>query len=287
MELVNIELEALELEDFDIELTGFDYNPLQDEVEGLTDEDEVPDVPKDPVTVLGDVWLCGNHRVMCGDSTAITDVDKLMNGQKADMVFTDPPYGIGLDKEGQKLGKSKPYGAVLNDDSTDVAREAIHIILSMGIDSILIWGGNYFTDVLPPKSSWVIWDKQGGKHVTYADCEMAWLNSGKPARIFQHIWDGFRRDSERGEERTHPTQKPIELCAECLNEMDGGSSVLDLFGGSGSTLIACEKTNRKCFMMELDTKYCDVIVKRWQEFTGKSATLESDGRKFSDNKEPD
>jgi len=222
--------------------------------------------------ILGEVYELGSHRLLCGDATKKEYVDLLMNGEKADMVFTDPPYGVSIvSKDGSVGGGTQgKYKSVIGDEDTNTAKNAIKIIMSMQIPKILIWGGNYFTDILPSVSSWIIWDKQGGKHVTFADCEMAWTNTDKPARIFQHIWDGFRRDSEKGEMRIHPTQKPVQLCSECFEEL-GGKSVMDLFGGSGSTLIACEKTNRKCYMMEIDPHYCSVIIERWENFTGKKA----------------
>ena len=240
-------------------------------------------LPKQPKPELGRIYQLGRHILMCGDATDESDVKRLMGSDKADMVFTDPPYGIGLDKEGQTLGKSKQYGAVLNDDSTAVAKKAIDIIFGLDIPLIFIWGGNYFADILPPVPSWIIWDKQGGKHVTYADCEMAWTNSGKPARIFLHIWDGFRRDSEKGEERTHPTQKPVALFVECMREMSKEAIiVLDLFGGSGSTIIACEQTGRHCRMMELDPQYVQVIIERWEKMTDETAIDIESGKKWDE-----
>ena len=289
-ELLAIELEGLADEDYDLELIGFDESELeglidgQDDTEPLSGEDEVPEVAGEPVVKLGEVWLLGKHRVMCGDSTSTTDVASLTEGKKADMVFTDPPYGISIVSADGSVGGGarRKYNKVLGDEDTSVALIAIEIALEICDGNILFWGGNYFTDILQPMPSWIVWDKQGGKHVSFADCEMAWTNTGQPARIFQHIWDGFRRDSERGEMRVHPTQKPVALCEECIKELGDGEIVLDLFLGSGSTLVACEKINRKCYGMELDPRYCDVIIKRWQEYTGEEATRESDGVLFDE-----
>lgn len=284
IDMLKIELEHLQEVDFDIDLLGFDSDftdgLLLEETEGLTDEDEVPEAPEEPKTKRGDVWLLGNHRLMCGDSTSIDEVERLMDKLKPNVIFTDPPYGIGFDKVGQKIGKSQEYGAVLNDQDSNVAKESFKLATSMKIPELFFWGANHYSSVLPDASCWLVWDKQGGKSVTYADCELCYTNINKPVRMFTHIWDGFRRDSEKGQSRVHPTQKPVKLFTDIWDKLNTGQVVLDLFGGSGSTLIACEKTNRNCFMMELDEKYCDVIIKRWQDFTGKQATLESTGETY-------
>ena len=283
-EILAAELKRLD-DEIDLSLLGFDDDELArlldlQSDEGLTDEDVVPEVPEQPLTVLGDVWLLGNHRVMCGDSTSIDAVEKLMNGAKANAVFTDPPYGIGLDQEGQKLGKSQKYGAVLNDANGDVAKESFQMAVAMNVPEMYFWGANHYSSVLPDSSCWIVWDKQGGKSVTYADCELCYTNIDKPVRMFTHIWDGFRKDSEKGEKRIHPTQKPVKLFEEIWQKFNTGQVILDLFGGSGSTLIACENSDKNCYMMELDTRYCDVIIKRWQDYTGEQATHEATGKTF-------
>ena len=242
----------------------------------------MPTPPEEPVTKLGDIWLCGEHRVMCGDSTKEENILKLLNGFKPNAIFTDPPYGIGFDKKNQKIGKSKFYGAVLNDNNNKTAKESFLIAKKMNIPELYFWGANHYSSILPDSSCWIVWDKQGGKSVTYADCELCFTNIDKPVRMFTHIWDGFRRDSERNVERLHPTQKPIKLFTDIWKKFNTGQVILDLFLGSGSTIIACQKTDRLCYGIELDSKYCDVIVKRWQNYTGEEATLESDGAKFND-----
>ena len=290
-DLLSLELLNLRELDFDLDLIGFGEDELDQIIqssverqEGKTDPDDVPEVTEKPKTRRGDVWLLGNHRLMCGDATFIDDIDKLMNGNKAGMVFTDPPYGIGLDKDGQKLGKSQPYKAVLNDHNTDVAIDAFGLAASICSGCVFFWGANYYSQALPGGPCWIVWDKQGGKHVTYADVELCYSNITAPSRMFTHIWDGFRRDSEKNEKRVHPTQKPVKLIEDIWLFFDSfiaDGLVLDMFGGSGSTLIACEKTNRVCYMMELDTHYCDVILNRWQNFTDKEAILESTGEKYN------
>jgi DNA modification methylase len=286
IDLLKVELQDLDAQGFDLTLTGFELGELSDllaePTEGLTDEDAVPDVPEVPVTVEGDVWLLGRHRLMCGDSTSIDAVDKLMDGMKPNAVFTDPPYGIGLDKEGQKLGKSQAYGAVMNDHSGQAAKDAFALAVSMKVPELYFWGANHYSSCLPDSSCWIVWDKQGGKSVTYADCELCYTNIDKPVRMFTHIWDGFRRDSEKGEKRVHANQKPVGLFVDIWAKFNMGQVVLDLFGGSGSTLLAAEKTDRVCRMMELDPKYCDVIIKRWQDFTGQTAMLEATGQTFAE-----
>ncbi len=170
-ELLKIELEQLKELDFDLGLIGFSDDELAllmggETTEGLVDEDQVPELVDDPVTVLGDVWLLGNHRLMCGDSTSIDAVDKLMDGQKADMVYTDPPYGISVVGKNGKVGgdnlaKNGVYAPIAGDESIDVAIEAIHVIKTLQPDVQIIWGGNYYANALDNVASWIVWDKRG------------------------------------------------------------------------------------------------------------------------------
>jgi len=287
-EMLRVELDALGVDGFDLELTGFSLDEIADlqieEVpEGLTDEDAVPEAPYEPVTVEGDVWVLGNHRLMCGDSTSIDAVDRLMNGLKPNVVFTDPPYGISIVSENGSVGggTTGKYREVIGDGDTNVAADAFRLCEGLGIPEIFFWGANHYSSVLPNSSCWVVWDKQGGKSVTFADCELCYTNLKKPVRMFTHIWDGFRRDSENGEMRVHPTQKPVKLFTDIWEKFNTGQVVMDLFLGSGSTLIACEVSDRVCYGMELDPKYCDVIINRWQQYTGKEAVLESTGETFN------
>ena len=305
-ELLRQEIAELKDMDFDIDLLGFDLDELNllmdepDESEGLTDEDDVPDVPEKPVTKLGDVWILGNHRLMCGDSTSIDAVETLMAGQKANMVFTDPPYGISIVK-GSKVCGDKPYGSknkkgtvgasnvvkaneyapIAGDDSIDVAIDAIQVISALNPQVQIIWGGNYYANHLPNSSCWVVWDKQNTGN--FADCELAWTNQDSAVRKFEHMWNGMIKASENGAKRVHPTQKPIALAEWCYDQYGKDCvTILDLFGGSGSSLIACETRKKRGFVMELSPAYCDVIIKRWQEFTGKQAIFESTGQTYND-----
>jgi len=293
IDLLKVELGDLQGLDFDLALTGFDpgelENFLAEKTEGLTDPDAVPETPANPVTVLGDVWLMGKHRLMCGDSTSIEQAETLTKGNGVDFVFTDPPYGVAVVKSGMVgadfgVAKKGSYKPIIGDETTDTAIEAYNACVAIGAKKIVLWGGNYFADRLPPSSCWLVWDKRGDTGIvnTFADCELAWSNMTGPARIYKQLWNGMIREGER-DKRVHPTQKPIALCEWGIsNYTEKGASVLDLFLGSGSTLIACEKTSRVCFGMEMSPDYCDVIVKRWQEFTGNKATLESTGQTFED-----
>lgn len=291
--MLSVELQDLK-DDIDLSLLGFDpdeldslLNPVE-ETEGLTDEDAVPEVPVEPKTKLGDIYILGNHRLMCGDSTSITDVEKLMDGNNVDMVYTDPPYGISIVSNGS-VGGSKPFGSIggsnivktnkyapiAGDDSIDVAVEAIQVINTLGAKVEIIWGGNYYANNLNNSSCWIVWDKNNTGN--FADAELAWTNQKTAVRIFKHTWNGMIKGSEHGQKRVHPTQKPIALAEWCYDQYGKECrTVLDLFAGSGSSLIACETKNKYGYMMELSPAYCDVIVKRWEDFTGKKATLLSE-----------
>lgn len=162
----------------------------------------------------------------------------------------------------------------IGDDTTETAQQA-YDILSRMCDKIIMWGGNYFLDFLPSSDGWLIWDKRGesGIRNNFADGEMAWCSFHTPVRIYHQLWNGMIREGEH-EKRVHPTQKPIRMLSEILKDFTKeGEIVIDVFGGSGSTLIACEQFNRKCYMCELDPHYCDVIIQRWENLTGKKAVL--------------
>ena len=244
--------------------------------EGLIDDDEIPEV-KESIVKRGDIWQLGEHRVMCGDSTSSDDVAKLMNGEKADMVFTDPPYGINIvDKKTNKVGagnlaKNQVYSEVIGDDTTETAKNFYNTCVSLGMKNFIIWGGNYFVDFLPFSSSWIVWDKRGDMNSNnFADGEMAWCSFHTRIRIYKQIWNGMIREGESGK-RVHPTQKPLRTLTEIIKDHIKGDIIYDGFLGSGSTLIAAEQSNKKCYGMELDEKYCDVIINRWEQFTGLKA----------------
>ena len=242
------------------------------------DVDEALNDIEEPIAKIGQVYKLGEHRLMCGDSTNENDVKKLMNNNKANMVFTDPPYGIDVVGENGTIGKGNKakagvYSKVIGDETTETAKKA-YDILSRQSDKQILWGGNYFVDFLPFSDGWIIWDKRvDSPSNNFADGEMAWCNFHTRVRIYHHLWNGMIQEGKR-EKRVHPTQKPVKLIGDVLKDFTSEhDKILDGFGGSGSTLIACEQLNRKCYMMELDPKYVDVIIKRWEQYTGKQAEL--------------
>jgi len=179
------------------------------------------------------------------------------------MVFTDPPYWIWLDKEWQTIWKSQRYWAVLNDWDNTVAIDVFNLVSWLWIEILFFWWANHYSNILPPSPCWIVWDKQWWKHVTYADVELCYSNIDAPARMFSHIWDWFRKDSEKWEKRVHQTQKPVKLIEEIWKYFDiKADIVLDLFWWSGSTMVACHQLNRKCYMSELDPKYVQTIINR-------------------------
>jgi DNA modification methylase len=251
----------------EINIDKFDDNFFNDPD---TKEDEVPDLEEDKPAIikLGDLIELGNHRLLCGDSTVKENVDKLMGCEKADMVFTDPPYGVKRDKGfsgfggfGQPIARKKYEG---NWDNTIPEKETFELLISLGKIS-LIFGGNYFAHLLPKSKHWLVWDKKNTMP-TFGDAELIWTNVERDSvKIKEFQYNGL---IGKEKERFHATQKPIGLLELLLNEYSEKTNcIIDLFGGSGSTLIACEKTNRKCLMMELDEKYCDVIISRYCNYT--------------------
>jgi DNA modification methylase len=295
--LLGLEIMDLKEMGFDLDLIGFDADEIGalfpvEETAGLTDEDAVPEAPEKPVTVEGDVWVLGRHRLMCGDSTSIDAVERLMDGRKADMVFTDPPYGV--EYQSNKRTKSAKFDVLKNDDTfLDVAP----IIEACSSGWVFVWtswkvqtkwieqfaGLGYPTNI-------VVWHKPGGgigdlKKTFYSDYEIALVWHRGAELCGKRIGSVWTVNKDGASTYVHPTQKPVALAVEALDKTTRVSaSVLDLFGGSGSTLIACEKTARDCRLMELDPKYCDVIIKRWQDFTGQQATLEATGQTYDELK---
>ncbi len=258
-----------------LDLAEIDWRPEHNNVE--IEEDEIPEIPKKPVSKYGDRYALGIHVLMCGDATSRDDVQKLVGNHKADIIFTDPPYGINVvknNKVGADFGVAKKgkYNPVIADGTTETARKAFDVIKDFAPKQI-IWGGNYFTDFLPKSSGLIVWDKRvdSGIKNTFADGEVAWCSFHTPIRIYRQLWNGMIREGEK-QKRVHPTQKPTRLTGNIINDFTRqGAVVLDVFGGSGTTLIACEQIGRKCLTMELDPGYVDVIVERWENLTGKKA----------------
>ena len=289
-DLLKLNLTNLYDQEFDLKLTGFSEDELSgllpdlNIVDGLTDEDDVPECLEKPITKEGDLWVCGEHKVMCGNSTSINAVKKLIDGNKAEILFTDPPYNVAFN------GRSGNFDVIKNDnlekkEFNKFIHEFVNTFKTLNINTYYIccnWAFyGVLQQILEPKAC-IVWAKN-----------VFGLGRGYRHQHEFILFDGFidasiTNESDLWEIKKdvnykHPTQKPVTLSLRAIkNSTKQGNGVLDLFGGSGSTLIACEKTNRKCYMMELDPKYCDVIVKRWQNYTGKEAVLESDGTKFND-----
>lgn len=287
--LLMMELRDLQLEEFDLTLTGFDPDELERYLTDLEPpedgEGESPgDEPEgDPVSIPGDIWVCGPHRIGCGDAADPAFIDTLLAGAKPDLVYCDPPYGIGeaagRNKSRSKIAKSKDYG---NDDwDNRIPYEAIQTALSLS-KNVVLWGGNYFADRLPASSCWLVWDKDNGVN-DFADAELAWTSYAKAVRLFTFKWQGMLQgDMANKETRVHPTQKPVALHRWAFETLDAGGIVVDLFGGSGSTLIACERTGRACFTCDITPKYVDAMVRRWQAEAGTHAVHAVTGDVFPD-----
>ena len=313
-ELLGLELGELRDEGFDISLTGFTEEELaglivEEIPEGLTDEDQVPEVPEDPVTKLGDIWVLGKHRLMCGDSTSIDAIETLMQGQFADMWLTDPPYNValGFDEtpEQAKKRNRRTDGLTVKNDKmdNDSFRQFLRDSYSAADANMkagavfYIWhadseGYNFrgaASDIGWKIRQCLIWRKSSlvmGRqdyHWMHEPCLYGWKEGAG------HLWASDRKQTtifdfvKPSRNGQHPTMKPVELFEyQMLNNTKGSDIVLDSFGGSGTTIIACEKHGRIARLMELDEKYCDVIIKRWQDFSGQEAVLESTGDKYND-----
>lgn len=282
--------------EIDMESFGFEFE-VEEEQKEVEEDDFDAELPEEPKAKIGDVYQLGNHRLMCGDSTSVTDIDILLNGNKIDMIYTDPPYGMNLDTDysGMKNnlnfaneknftgGKKYAQGIV-----DDFEPEMINTIMSLNVKETFLWGADYFAELLPDKNegSWIVWDKRANGNddieedyssdKMYGSCfELCWSKNKHKRDIARVKWAGvFGTEQEFDHKRHHPTQKPVKLSEWFLKRYSKEQeNILDLFGGSGSTLIACEQLNRKCFMMELDTHYVDVIIARWEQFTGGKAVL--------------
>jgi DNA modification methylase len=306
-ELLRLEFGDLKLDDFNVALTGFVSDELDkllgaEQIEGLADPDEAPEVPAEAVSKPGDVWILGDHRVLCGDSTVMTDVEKLMGGQLADIAVTDPPYNVdyGNSAKDKMRGKDR---RILNDALGEgfhqflydtcvnllmVTKGACYICMS---SSELHTLQKAFTDAGGKWSTFIIWAKnaftlgRADYQRQYEPILYGWKDGS------QHYWCGARDqgdvwfvDKPRVND-LHPTMKPVELVERAItNSSKSRDIVLDLFGGSGTTLIAAERTDRSARLMELDPKYVDVIVQRWQDYTGDKAVLHGEDRTFDDLK---
>lgn len=278
-------LDEMEKNGTDISTLGLDES-IEKIIEQLNGaeivEDEVPEPKKDPQTKLGDLWILGEHRLLCGDATKVEDVERLMDGEKADMVFTDPPYGVSF--QSNMRVKTKKFDMLENDDTilTDwIAPIAVH---SKGW--VFVWTTWKVLDRWLPvvdqfgkMSNMIVWHKGGGgigdlKHTFSTDYEIALVFSRGAEVVGKRIGSVWSLGKDFAGDYKHPTQKPVALAGEAIEKTtQKGDSVMDVFGGSGSTLIACEQLNRKCYMMELDPQYVRVIIDRWEKLTGEKAKL--------------
>lgn len=302
-DLLGPEIADLQAMSVDLALTGFDASEIDKLLEpepvlGLTDEDDAPQVADHVITAPGDLWILGNHRLMCGDSVVLTDVERLMAGAKADLVFTDPPYNVdytGYTKEKLKIQSDKmtteefvaflqgtfasyrvlikPGASMYVCHPSSFQREFQNALESAGfsVRAQIIWAKNTF--------AWGF-GRYKFQHEPIFYCHVegesdAWYGDKTQSTLWQ--------EKKPAANRLHPTMKPVELIERALrNSSKAGDRVVDLFGGSGSTMIACEKTGRESSLMELDPKYADVIVKRWQDFTGKKAIHAESGKEFGE-----
>ncbi len=300
-------MQELDTGEFDLELTGFDMEEIEDlmtqfHVPEEIVEDEVPEPPEEPVTKPGDLWLLGRHRLLCGDATKKEDVEKLMNGVKADMVLTDPPYGMNLDTDFsgikglmKSIGRKNhtqgnKYNKVIGDNEDFTPKLITTIFNNFGYcKEMFLFGADYYAELLPNKNdgSWLVWDKRKESQADAigSEFELCWSKQKHKRRILRHDWFGFlsSKNTYDARHRVHPTQKPITLLIDIINQWGKSAKVIvDIYGGSGSTLIACEQLNRICYMMEIDPVYCDVIVQRYINLKGHDGDvyLERDGNKI-------
>lgn len=282
-DLLEEEIDGLDFYGFDF---GFDMSAFEEPQEIVEDEAPEVDEGSEPITQLGDIWQLGEHRLMCGDSTDKATVELLMDGKKADMVFTDPPYGVsytgGLQFKNGTVEKNNRE--MIKNDDVDIYEDVFRILSQFSNGACYVWFADTKAATLYNAAekygeihALIIWVKNGGYGALNANYKqkhepcLYWKPKNAKlnfcgATTETTVWE-VNKD---GVNEYHPTQKPIALPAKAISNHDA-ETVLDLFGGSGSTLMACEQLNRKCYMMELDPKYCDVIIKRWETFTGKKA----------------
>ncbi len=217
----------------------------------------------------GEIINLGKHRLLCGDATSRDDVHALVGDEKINLVLTDPPYGVrSVERKTGKIGSgSKIYAECIGDINTDIAEDNYKIVRVLS-NNLIFWGGQNFTRFLPPSCGWIFWDKlKNTENLSFGDGELAWSNIGTKIKKYDFKWNGFCRDGDKKlNEKLHPNQKPVELHMKILEDFSQPDDViLDCFGGSGTTLIACEMTRRKCLMMEISPEYCEIIRKRYEE----------------------
>ena len=280
-DILSTQLVELQTDGWDISLIGFDVTDLPTKPADEND-DIIPEPPAEPISKLGDVWQLGKHRVMCGDSTDASTIAKLMNGNKADMVFTDPPYGVNY--QSNMRTKSAKFDIIANDD---VLLDIAPIISANSQGFVFVWTSWKVIDKWIAKladfgypTNIIVWNKGGGyigdlEKTFGSDYELALVWHNKAKLTDKRIGSVWGVNKDQSSDYLHPTQKPTALATMAIQHTTiSNQIVLDIFGGSGSTLIACEQTNRTCYMMELDPQYVDVIIKRWETLTGQTAVLQ-------------
>ena len=302
-DLLRLELEDLRAENFDLDITGFDLDEIDRLLQGTEtavgniDDDEVPEAPLVPVSKPGDLWLLGNHRLLCGDATVLTDVEKVLDGGLADLTFCDPPYNVDYaggagrkaDRRIENDNLGSDFEAFLYDACVNIlsvtkggtyicmSSSELHVLQKAFVEA----GGHWSTFIIWAKNRFTLGRSDYQRQ--YEPILYGWKEGA------DHFWCGARDQGDvwfidrPNKNDLHPTMKPVALVERALrNSSKSRDTVLDPFGGSGTTLIACEKTGRSARLIEMDPKYVDVIIKRWQEFSGLAATLEADGRTFEE-----
>jgi len=305
-DLLRTELLDLREGGFDLALTGFGEDELlgvfADHTDGLTDPDDVPETPAEPVTQLGDVWLLGRHRLVCGDATSEVDVSLALGGVKPNVVLTDPPYGMKLNTDfsairgslrslGARSGtRGGKYDHIIGDHE-DFSPHLISAVFAMcgPAREVFLFGADYYAELLPDRNegSWLVWDKRKDtqSEAIGSEFELIWSRQRHKRRMLRHDWFGFlsSANAQDARNRVHPAQKPTSLFVDILNQWSNPQDVVaDLYVGSGTTIIAAETTGRACHAIEISPAYCDVTALRWMAFTGQDATLLATGKTFSE-----
>ena len=275
------DISDIDMGDFGFDLSEFDNIGLNDEDTEVV-EDEVPE-EVEPVCKKGEIWQLGEHRLMCGDSTSADDVARLMNGERADLVFTDPPYGMKLDTDYTKMDgngrEGKKYEKVIGDNEDFSPKLISTVFDNFGYcNEIFLWGVDYYFDLIPnfKEGSLIVWDKtlQSNGNADYnSEFELCWTKTPHKKEVIHFNWFRyFGLSSQDIKTREHPTQKPLQVIQPYIEKYSKENGiVVDIYGGSGSTMIACEQLGRKCRMIEYEPHYCDVIIARWEKLTGQTA----------------
>ena len=289
----------------DFDLPGFDLEDFKadffpDQASGHTDPDEVPPEPEEPVTQTGDLWRMGAHRLLCGDSTKAEDVERVRGGENISLLIADPPYGMRLDTDfsgmknrldfaqGKGVLTGRKYDSVIGDD-TDYDAASVEAIVK-DIQEQFWFGADYYSKTLSDTQhhgSWLVWDKRLDESADrmFGSCfELIWSKKKRKRDILRYKWASiFGSEQEPVRGRVHPNQKPVALLADLIRKGSSqGEGVLDLYSGSGNVIIAADQEQWICYGLEILPSYCDVIVNRWQNYTGQQATLDGDGRTFAE-----